>query len=85
MATTEQPRAQSLYRQLRLTFTESISGQVSYNIYAKGLNDPWSERHLLVRATVDGVAPLRGVDDVLRCVLRVVQDALQEGDSAKSA
>lgn len=69
-------RARSLYRQLRLTLTQEAGGRVSYSISAKGLNDAWSERSVLIRDHFRLDEPLETTEDVIRCLLICLNEQL---------
>lgn len=69
-------RAGSRYRQVRLTFTEELSGRVSYSIYAKGLNQEWNQHQCLVRDSVVLDAPLRSTEDVLAALLIILNEQM---------
>jgi hypothetical protein len=74
------PVAQSLYRQFRVTCTQEIRGQVTYSIYAKGLNDSWKEQHCLVRDRLD-IEPtaLLTTEDVVRVLINVLREQVLPG------
>ena len=74
------PVAQSLYRQFRVTCTQEIRGQVTYSIYAKGLNDAWKEQHCLVRDRLD-IAPsaLLTTEDVVRVLIDGLREQVLPG------
>lgn len=76
------PVAQSLYRQFRLTCTQEIRGQVSYSIYAKGLNDGWKEQHCLVRdRLVVEPSALLTTEDVVRVLIDVLREQVLPGST----
>lgn len=68
--------AASRYRQIRVTATQEYSGAFSVSLYAKGLNQAWSEHACLYRMRVDLPArPLLTTDDV---VLAIVDCLLEQ-------
>lgn len=68
-------RAQSRYRQLRLTVTHESSGRLSYSLYAKGLNASWNEHQCLLRETIAGTRrPLETTEDALQAILLILED-----------
>lgn len=62
----EARRAESRYRQVRLTYTEEISGAMSYSIYVKPLNAGWQESQCIVRDRLIGFEPAASREDVFR-------------------
>lgn len=80
MPSKSQRAASSRYRQVRLTFTQELSGRLSYAIYAKGLNQEWHEHQCLVRDSVDTPPwPLLTTEDVVRCLIVVLNEQLLPG------
>lgn len=68
-------RAQNLYKQVRLTYTEEASGRASVSIYAKPLNAQWTEQHLLYRWSQPGVAPASHLEDVVDRLIRILSSS----------
>ena len=76
----QQPKARSLYRQVRLTATQSIDGSFAYSIYAKGLESSWDEHHLLVRdRLVTPPHPLATTDDVVHALIEILREQVLPG------
>lgn len=70
-------RAQSRYRQLRLTATQEVSGRFSVSLYAKPLNSDWTEHTCLARYSLDVTAePLRSTEDVIMALLVILEERL---------
>lgn len=75
----QQP-ARSLYRQYRLTATQEVGGRVSYSVYGKRLEDPWSEHSLLLRASIGlPPSPITSTEDVVRLLIEVLKDQVLPG------
>lgn len=72
-------KARSNYRQVRLTFTAEIGGVLSYSIYAKPLNARWDEHHVLVRDHVRDVPVPESIEDVIRALIRILEDQTLPG------
>ncbi len=71
-----QPRARSLYRQVRLTCTQEASGRVTYSIWSKGTHQQWNEGQVLVRDSVVFGPHLETTEDVMRMLMVVLQEQL---------
>jgi hypothetical protein len=70
-------RRMSSYRQFKLQATHESGGMFSYRIYAKGLNDGWNERCLLVHDTVHLTdRPLRSTEDVILALIALLDEQL---------
>ena len=76
MKQTVRRTARSLYRQVRITCTQESGGRVSYSIYAKGLNQAWSEHQCLVRDQITLDERLETTEDVVRMLLIVLSEQL---------
>ena len=72
-------KAQSLYRQVRLTFTLETQGRTSYSICAKGLTDQWDQRTVLVRDTVRVETPLNSTEDVISALIVILSEQTLPG------
>nr|CRY97410.1 hypothetical protein [uncultured prokaryote] len=67
-------RAQSNYRQLRLTATQERNGRFSYSIYAKPLNADWTQHTCLLRAHIDiPDFPLHSTEDVVVALVAILE------------
>jgi hypothetical protein len=64
--------AKSNYRQVRVTFTQEVSGQLSVSLYGKGLNDAWSEHTCLDRWRPSWDEPIVTQDDVIRALVHAL-------------
>ena len=74
------PKARSLYRQVRITATQSIDGSFAYSIYAKGLESSWDQHHLLVRDRVAAPPhPLATTEDVVHALILILREQLLPG------
>ena len=74
------PVAKSLYRQIRLTATQEVSGRFSYSIYAKPLQADWRQQHLMVRDSWDTPPwPLLTTEDVVRAMIGILQEQVLPG------
>lgn len=72
--------AASRYRQIRLTFTQEGSGQCSYALYAKGLNQAWSEPMCLIRRSfATPPRTLATTEDVIGLLLELLREELLPG------
>lgn len=71
-------RARNLYKQVRLTYTESASGLVSVSLYVKPLNEAWNEQQCLGRWTVRDVAPADSVDHVAQRLVQILLESFPE-------
>lgn len=71
--------ALSLYRQVRVTFTQEVSGRLSCSIYAKGLNHDWTERTCLARWQVEYDEPLQSTDDVIGALIHTLREQTLPG------
>lgn len=70
-------RAQSLYRQLRLTATQETGGTFSYSIYGKPMTAQWSEHQCLLRGKItDPGFPLNSTEDVIVALVAILEDQL---------
>lgn len=70
-------RAESRYRQLRLTVTHEVSGRLTYSIYAKALNAKWDEHQVLVRDSIVGTRHrLESTEDVIQALLLILEEQL---------
>ena len=79
------PKAQSRYRQFRLTATQEISGRFSYSIYAKPLHGAWDEHQCLVRDHVDLTAlPLKSTEDVVSALVEILSEQFLPGSHMQS-
>lgn len=71
--------AASHYRQLRLTATHELSGDLSYRLFAKGLNDAWTERHLLVQDRMRWREPILSTEDAISASIALLKEQLLPG------
>lgn len=74
MAQGPKPKARSLYRQVRLTFTQEVGGRLSYSIGAKGLNDQWDQHTVLIRDSVVYPGPLDSTEDVVAALMSILAE-----------
>lgn len=74
MVTQQARRAVSNYRQVRLTFTQEVSGRCSYSIMAKALNAQWDQGTVLIRDSVTVPGPLESTEHVLRALLVILEE-----------
>lgn len=76
----QQKPAQSRYRQYRLVCTQQSNGKVSYSVYAKRLEDPWSEHACLLRAEIGlPPSPITSTEDVVRLLVEVLKAQMLPG------
>lgn len=71
--------AQSNYRQVRVTVTQEINGNLSYRVYAKRLQDGWQERHCIASGAVHYDAPIQSIEDALSAAIFAIQDQMLPG------
>jgi hypothetical protein len=66
----------SQYRQVRLTFTQEVTGKTSYALYAKGLNQAWNEHQCLLRSYTVVPGPLLTLEDVIAAVVSILEEQM---------
>lgn len=71
--------AQSRYRQLRLTITHETNGRLSYRLLAKGLNEGWSEHHVIDVGSVQHTLPILSTEDAIVVVIDMLRGRLLPG------
>lgn len=71
-------KAKNLYKQVRLTYTESASGLVSVSLYVKPLNEAWNEGQCMGRWTVSDVPPAGSVDHVAQRLVYILLESFPE-------
>lgn len=73
--------SRSRYRQVRLTFTQEVTGRTSYALYAKGLNQAWNEHQCLLRSYTVVPGPLLTLEDVITAVVSILEEQMMpKGD-----
>lgn len=72
MGNVEHIRSKNRYRQVRLTYTESVTGTVSYAVHVKPLNAAWTEKTCVVRDSVRVAGTCESLDDVYATLAEIV-------------
>lgn len=71
------------YRQVRLTYTEEVSGRISYAVYVKPLGKAWTESQCVIRDTLHAREQAGSMDDVferLEAIASMCRWAPTEGE-----
>lgn len=68
-------KAQSIYKQMRLTYTEEASGVLSVSIYVKPLNAAWNEQQCLWRYSVRDAPPAGSMEHLAERIIFLLEDA----------
>lgn len=72
------PKAQSRYKQVRVTLTEEIDRahpgrvRVSVRVLVKPLEAAWSERHCVLTTSATDLPPLATLDEVYGALLEIL-------------